>query len=157
MIAARGRQERLHRSNLRLFQMLNFGDVLGGMGELEMIALQCRQVGKRRLLIKPSPHAACAVLGSTRSLRLALEIAGGDFDRPFDDAPVPIDIFFEHGKAFGKLRDPVPFPVGLRSGDSADRLGRDNGDFFAQVFGDLLDRIGFEYVQLLEKAEQQQS
>ena len=35
MIAARAPQERLHRSNLRLFQMLNFGDVLGGMGELE--------------------------------------------------------------------------------------------------------------------------
>jgi hypothetical protein len=35
MIAARGPRERLHRNNLRLFQMLNFGDVLGGMGELE--------------------------------------------------------------------------------------------------------------------------
>jgi hypothetical protein len=93
-------------------------------------------------------------LGCRASRSVALKIAGGDFDRAFDNAAVPVDIFFKHGEAFSKQRDPLRVSVRLRCSGSADRFGRDDSDFLAQVVGHLVDRIGLEGMQLFEKAEQ---
>src|SRR5205807_5637592 len=88
---------------------------------------------------------------------LPLEIAGRDFNCALDDASMPIDLVFEHAEALAYLRGRLRFAVRGAGARSADGVGRDDGDFLAQVFGHLVDCNGVNRMELLQKAEEQQS
>ena len=88
-----------------------------------------------------------------RSRPIALEIAGGDFDRALDDASMSVDMLFEHAEPLGYFGDRFRFAVSLSASRSTDRLSSDDCDFLAQVIGHFLDGIGLQRVELLEKPE----